>query len=328
MFHLPSNEIKEIRGCQRRSLLSSWSRSLTSDAVMTETDRVISTCCITPVTDGCCNLSKCKNVKRALTTHNKNNLSLESTNTCLPATSEQMLTVINISVSEYWTWREVSCSSEHQRDKHHQLGELNTLVWWESNQNQGVPESLMCCQLIGRVIIQLLIGIISSQLEADHKSSCCCWVLRTPTLWTTPLMKNWIGGCSSHIHTRAHTHAQAHTQTGNDPAPPYLQTVQADETGDSKSINDILLLRAGLASLPPEGTRCSGSGCGVRRRFTGQGGGVPPRTVSLPVGAGGVGVGAAGVSASCLPQPPHPLPLGPASPAGLQFAIHVVGESL
>lgn len=117
-----------------------------------------------------------------------------------------------------------------------------------------------------------------------------------------------------------------HTNTGNDPA--YLQTVQADETGDSKSINDILLLRAGLPSLPPGGTRSSGGGRGVRRLFTGQGGGVPPRTVSLPVGAGGVGVGAAGVSASCLPQPPHPLPLGPASPTLLQFPIHVVGESL
>ena len=121
----------------------------------------------------------------------------------------------------------------------------------------------------------------------------------------------------------AHTYTHTQTQTGNDPAPPYLQTVQADETGDSKSINDILLLRAGLASLPPGGSGGSGGGCGVRRLFTGQRGGFPPRTVSLPVGARGVGVGAAGVSASCLPQPPHPLPLGPASPTLLQFPIHV-----
>lgn len=118
----------------------------------------------------------------------------------------------------------------------------------------------------------------------------------------------------------------ADAQTVNDPLPPYLQTVQADETGDSKSINDILLLRAGLPSLSPWGTRGSGGGRGVRSLFTGQGGGVPPRTVSLPVGAGGVGVGAAGVSAPCLPQPPHPLPLGPTSPTLLQFPIHVVRE--
>lgn len=127
---------------------------------------------------------------------------------------------------------------------------------------------------------------------------------RTPTLTSTPQMKN------------------ADIQTGNDPVPAYLQTVQTDETGDSKSINDILLLRAGFPSLPPGGTWCSGCCCGVLRLFTGQGGGVPPRTVSLPVGAGGVGVGAAGVSAPCLPQPPHPLPLGPASPTLLQFPIH------
>lgn len=128
-------------------------------------------------------------------------------------------------------------------------------------------------------------------------------------------------------HTRAH--ARAHTHTGIEQVPPYLQTVQADETGYSKSINDILLLRAGLPSLPPGGTRSSGRGCGVRRLFTGQGGGVPPRTVSLPVGAGGVGVGAAGVSAPCLPQPPHPLPLGHTTSATLlQFPIHVVRGSL
>lgn len=66
----------------------------------------------------------------------------------------------------------------------------------------------------------------------------------------------------------------------------------------------------------------------MRRLFTGQGGGVPPRTVSLPVGAGGVGVGAADVSASCLTQPPHPLPLGPASATRLQFPIHGVKASL
>lgn len=161
-----------------------------------------------------------------------------------------------------------------------------------------------------------LIGIISSKLKVACE---CVWCSRTPTLKSTPLMKN-----------AAHrlAHMRAHTRTGTDPVPPYLQTVQADETGDSKSINDILLLRAGLPSLPPGGTRCSGGGRWVRRLFTGQRGGVPPRTVSLPVGAGGVGVGAAGVSAPCLPQPPHPLPLGPASATLLQFPIHDVRESL
>lgn len=161
----------------------------------------------------------------------------------------------------------------------------------------------------GAILMGTLIGIISSKLKVD-----CEWVggaSRTPTLTATPLMKN-----------------AAHTQTGTDPVPPYLQTVQADETGYSKSINDILLLRAGLPSFPPGGTRSSGGGRWVRRFFTGQGGGVPPRTVSLPVGAGGVGVGAAGVSAPCLPQPPHPLPLGPASATLLQFPIHGVRESL
>lgn len=118
----------------------------------------------------------------------------------------------------------------------------------------------------------------------------------------------------------------ATTQTVNDPLPPYLQTVQADEAGDSKSINDVLLLRAGLSSLSPRGARDSGGGRGVRSFFTGQGGGVPPRTVSLPVGAGGVGVGAAGVSAPSLPQPPHSLPLGSTSPTLLQFPIHAVRE--
>lgn len=126
-------------------------------------------------------------------------------------------------------------------------------------------------------------------------------------------------------HTRISTRTR--TQVLNCFAP-HLQTVQADETGYSKSINDILLLRAGLPSLPPGGTRGSGRGCGVRRLFSGQGGGVPPRTVSLPVGAGGVGVGAAGVSAPCLPQPPHPLPLGATSATRLQFPIHVVREKL
>ncbi len=48
-----------------------------------------------------------------------------------------------------------------------------------------------------------------------------------------------------------------------------LETVQTDETGYSKSINNILLLRTRLASLPPGGSRgfCSRKSSAVERFY-------------------------------------------------------------
>lgn len=100
---------------------------------------------------------------------------------------------------------------------------------------------------------------------------------------------------------------------------PYLQTVQADETGNGKFINDILFLRTGFSSLSTRGARGSGRGCWVWRLFTILGGEIPPRTL-LPIWTRWR-VWTAGIPAHCLPSP-YPLTFGTGSLALLQFSIH------
>ncbi len=97
------------------------------------------------------------------------------------------------------------------------------------------------------------------------------------------------------------------TETGS-----YLETVQTDETGYSKSINNILLLRTRLASLPPGGSRGLAGGSRARRSvFTG---------TSLPFGTRR-GAPILGFPGARLPFP-SPLALRTGSATLLHFPFH------